>query len=118
MYILASVYVKQDKQTANSQKYKRINRPHQLMEDTSPDLNISVQYIDILKMTTYNQMKNCHYRTFLPLQDSCQMLQKEEEADRVYSVLDLFRSPRLRNTTLLLIVIWYVYSHSQTYLLT
>lgn len=48
---------------------------------------------------------------FVLLQDSCQKLQKEEEADRVYSVLDLFRTPRLRNTTLLLIAIWYVYSH-------
>jgi len=106
MYILASVYVKQDIQTANSQKYKGINRPHKLMEDTSPDFNISVQYIGILKTTIFNQMNNYHYRTFLLLQDSCQMLQKEEETDRVYSVLDLFRSPRLRNTTLLLIVIW------------
>ena len=101
-----SVYVKQDIQTANRQQYKGINRPHVLMEDTSPDLNISVQYIGILLKTTYNQMKNYHYKTFLLLQDNCQMLQKEEEADRVYSVLDLFRSPRLRNTTLLLIAIW------------
>ncbi|XP_069680629.1 organic cation transporter protein [Periplaneta americana] len=38
--------------------------------------------------------------------DSCQKLQKEEETDRVYSVLDLFKTPRLRNTTVLLIVIW------------
>ncbi|XP_063217227.1 organic cation transporter protein [Bacillus rossius redtenbacheri] len=38
--------------------------------------------------------------------DSCQKLQKEEEADKVYSVLDLFRTPRLRNITLLLITIW------------
>jgi hypothetical protein len=106
MYILVSVYVKKDIQTANSQKCKGINRPHKLMEDPSPDLKISAQYIGILKTTTYNEMNNYHYRTFLLLQDSCQMLQKEEEADRVYSVLDLFRSPRLRNTTLLLIAIW------------
>lgn len=108
MYILVSVYVKQDTQTANSQKYKGVYRPHKLTDDPSPDLNISVQYTStgILKTTTHNQMNNYHYRTFLLLQDSCQMLQKEEEADRVYSVLDLFRSPRLRNTTLLLIVIW------------
>jgi len=106
MYILVSVYVKKDIQSAKSQKHKGINRPHKLMADTSPDLNISVQQIDSLKTPTYNQMNNCHYRTFLLLQDSCQMLQKEEETDRVYSVLDLFRSPRLRNTTLLLIAIW------------
>lgn len=40
------------------------------------------------------------------LQDSCLRAQKEEENDRSYSVLDLFRTPRLRNITLLLIVIW------------
>jgi hypothetical protein len=58
---------------------------------------------------------------FVHLQDSCQKLQKEEEADKVYSVLDLFKSPRLRNTTLLLIVIWYVSSQAEpqsTFLLT
>nr|CAD7402788.1 unnamed protein product [Timema cristinae] len=38
--------------------------------------------------------------------DSCQKIQKEEETDKMYSVLDLFKSPRLRNITLLLIVIW------------
>ncbi|XP_012276481.1 organic cation transporter protein [Orussus abietinus] len=42
--------------------------------------------------------------------DSCARLQKEEEADRSYSVLDLFRSTRLRNTTILLIVIWMIIS--------
>jgi hypothetical protein len=40
MCILASVYVKQGIQIANSQKHKGINRPHtKLMEDPSPDLN-------------------------------------------------------------------------------
>ncbi|CAG2058538.1 unnamed protein product [Timema podura] len=37
--------------------------------------------------------------------DSCQKIQKEEETDKMYSVLDLFKTPRLRNITLLLIVI-------------
>nr|CAD7264162.1 unnamed protein product [Timema shepardi] len=36
--------------------------------------------------------------------DSCQKIQKEEETDKMYSVLDLFKTPRLRNITLLLIV--------------
>ncbi|XP_068085199.1 organic cation transporter protein-like [Anabrus simplex] len=38
--------------------------------------------------------------------DSCYKIQKEEEHDKTYSVLDLFRTPRMRNITLLLIVIW------------
>ena len=40
------------------------------------------------------------------VQDSCLKLKKQEDADKTYSVIDLFRSPRLRNTTLLLVVIW------------
>ncbi|KAG8305763.1 hypothetical protein J6590_062071 [Homalodisca vitripennis] len=39
-------------------------------------------------------------------QKSCMAVQKEEEAGKKYSVLDLFCSPRLRNVTILLIVIW------------
>lgn len=40
------------------------------------------------------------------LQDSCLKLKKQEDADKTYSVLDLFRSPRMRNTTILLVIIW------------
>lgn len=39
-------------------------------------------------------------------QDSCTKLQAEEDADKNYSVLDLFRSPHLRKMTILLILIW------------
>ncbi|KAK3925105.1 Organic cation transporter protein [Frankliniella fusca] len=42
--------------------------------------------------------------------DSCLKLKKQEDADKKYSVLDLFRSPRLRKTTLLLVVIWMIVS--------
>lgn len=38
--------------------------------------------------------------------DSCKKAQKEDEETKSYSVLDLFRTPRLRKITLLLIVIW------------
>ncbi|XP_015511707.1 organic cation transporter protein-like [Neodiprion virginianus] len=38
--------------------------------------------------------------------DTCARIQKEEETDRAHSVLDLFKTPRLRNITILLIVIW------------
>ncbi|XP_043248699.1 organic cation transporter protein-like [Colletes gigas] len=38
--------------------------------------------------------------------ETCAKVCKEEEADRMYSVLDLFRTPRLRNITILFIVIW------------
>ncbi|XP_053978620.1 organic cation transporter protein isoform X1 [Hylaeus volcanicus] len=38
--------------------------------------------------------------------ETCAKICKEEEADRTYSVLDLFKTPRLRNITILFIVIW------------
>ncbi|XP_015172217.1 PREDICTED: organic cation transporter protein isoform X2 [Polistes dominula] len=39
-------------------------------------------------------------------QETCAKLHKEEEADKSYSVLDLFKSPRLRKITILFIIIW------------
>nr|XP_034173980.1 organic cation transporter protein-like isoform X1 [Osmia lignaria] len=38
--------------------------------------------------------------------ETCERICKEEEADKTYSVLDLFRTPRLRKITILFIVIW------------
>lgn len=38
--------------------------------------------------------------------DSCARMQEEEAANSNYSILDLFRTPRLRRVTILLIVIW------------
>lgn len=38
--------------------------------------------------------------------DSCERLAKEDEANSNYSVLDLFKTPRLRNITILFIIIW------------
>lgn len=39
-------------------------------------------------------------------QKSCTQLQKEEAANSTYSTIDLFKTPRLRQITLLFIVIW------------
>ncbi|XP_020280185.1 organic cation transporter protein [Pseudomyrmex gracilis] len=38
--------------------------------------------------------------------ETCARMCKEQEADKTYSVVDLFKSPRLRNITILLIIIW------------
>ncbi|XP_017797048.1 PREDICTED: organic cation transporter protein [Habropoda laboriosa] len=38
--------------------------------------------------------------------ETCAKICKEEEADKTYSVLDLFRTPRLRKITVLFIVTW------------
>ncbi|KDR24330.1 Organic cation transporter protein, partial [Zootermopsis nevadensis] len=64
----------------------------------------SVNYIKFYSLSIHQITR--HYKISVTLQDSCEKLQKEEEAVRVYSVLDLFKSPRLRSTTLLLIAIW------------
>uniref|UniRef100_A0A336K3J5 CSON009535 protein n=1 Tax=Culicoides sonorensis TaxID=179676 RepID=A0A336K3J5_CULSO len=39
-------------------------------------------------------------------QASCDAIQKEEAENANYSIFDLFKTPRLRNNTILLIVIW------------
>ncbi|XP_014228129.1 organic cation transporter protein-like [Trichogramma pretiosum] len=45
-------------------------------------------------------------RVYRDFQDTCARIQKEEEADKSYSVIDLFRTKRLRNITVLLVIIW------------
>lgn len=42
--------------------------------------------------------------------NSCTKMQEDEKKNSSYSILDLFRTPRLRNTTILLIVIWMLIS--------
>ncbi|XP_044736248.1 organic cation transporter protein-like [Chrysoperla carnea] len=42
--------------------------------------------------------------------DTCNKILKEEELNKNYSVLNLFKSSRLRHTTILLIIIWMVIS--------
>lgn len=39
-------------------------------------------------------------------QNSCERLNKNEVEGKIYSAIDLFRSPRLRKITILLIIIW------------
>ncbi|XP_065361705.1 organic cation transporter protein-like [Calliphora vicina] len=43
------------------------------------------------------------YQTFI---DSCNRLRQDENKNNSYSILDLFKTPRLRRTTILLIIIW------------
>lgn len=46
------------------------------------------------------------YILFYLLQANVTKVQKEETEGKSYSVMDLFRTPRLRNITILLILIW------------
>lgn len=50
--------------------------------------------------------KHVNPRVFDEFTESCKRMQEEETSFQNYSVLDLFKTPRLRRTTLLLIVIW------------
>jgi OCT family organic cation transporter-like MFS transporter 13 len=44
--------------------------------------------------------------TYNRFKESCLTARKEEEMDKAYTVLDLFKTPRLRKITILLIVMW------------
>ncbi|VEN47358.1 unnamed protein product [Callosobruchus maculatus] len=48
--------------------------------------------------------------TYQKFRDSCMRAKKLEEEDKTYSVLDLFRTPRLRKITLIMVVLWMVIS--------
>ncbi|KAJ8676288.1 hypothetical protein QAD02_012075 [Eretmocerus hayati] len=43
------------------------------------------------------------YKNF---QETCAKIRKEQEAEKSYSVIDLFRTPRLRKITILMVLIW------------
>lgn len=50
--------------------------------------------------------RNVSPQIYKDFADSCARMQEEEAANANYSILDLFRTPRLRRVTILLIVIW------------
>uniref|UniRef100_A0A182QEZ0 Major facilitator superfamily (MFS) profile domain-containing protein n=1 Tax=Anopheles farauti TaxID=69004 RepID=A0A182QEZ0_9DIPT len=62
--------------------------------------------IGILKKFETINKKTIDAKVYQEFSDSCVRLQEEEAANSNYSVLDLFKTPRLRNITILLIVIW------------
>ncbi|KAF4533431.1 hypothetical protein B566_EDAN001156 [Ephemera danica] len=63
------------------------------------------QAIEIMKKFERINRKKLDPQIYEDFRDSCRQIQKEEEEERVYSVLDLFKTPRMRRVTLLLIVI-------------
>ncbi|XP_015590141.1 organic cation transporter protein [Cephus cinctus] len=62
--------------------------------------------IEILKKFERINRTKVPDSVYKEFKDTCARAQKEEEAGKSYSVLDLFKTPRLRNITVLLIVIW------------
>ncbi|XP_033161832.1 organic cation transporter protein [Drosophila mauritiana] len=62
--------------------------------------------VGILKKLEKGNGRQVPPQTYQIFTDSCKRMQEQEAQNGKYSVLDLFKSPRLRRTTLLLIVIW------------
>nr|XP_022915749.1 organic cation transporter protein-like [Onthophagus taurus] len=62
--------------------------------------------IDILRKFQRINKVDIKEEIYKKFEDGCNAALKEEENSKNYSVLDLFKTPRLRKVTLLLIVIW------------
>lgn len=60
----------------------------------------------ILKKFEKINRKEVSPQVYKDFSDSCARMQEEEAANSSYSLLDLFKTPRLRRITILLIVIW------------
>lgn len=62
--------------------------------------------IGILKKFEKVNGKTISPQIYKDFSDSCARMQEEEAANANYSILDLFKTPRLRRITILLILIW------------
>jgi hypothetical protein len=62
--------------------------------------------LGILKKFEKINGKEVSPQIYKDFSDSCARMQEEEAANSSYSLLDLFKTPRLRNITILLILIW------------
>lgn len=62
--------------------------------------------ITILKEMAESNKMEVPEETFAQFHENCLQLQEEEKETHSYTVLDLFKTPRLRRTTLLFVVIW------------
>ncbi|XP_025830038.1 organic cation transporter protein-like [Agrilus planipennis] len=62
--------------------------------------------IEILKKFERINGTKVDDKIYTQFSESCLRLKKQEESSKTYSVMDLFKTPRLRRITILLIVIW------------
>ncbi|KAM7358921.1 organic cation transporter protein-like [Cochliomyia hominivorax] len=60
----------------------------------------------ILKKLEKVNGKHIPPETYKNFTDSCNRLREDENKNNSYSILDLFKTPRLRRTTILLLIIW------------
>ncbi|XP_046391762.1 solute carrier family 22 member 13-like [Ischnura elegans] len=49
-------------------------------------------------------------KVYEEFRESCIKLKKEEDEEKKYSILDIFKTPRMRRTTIILIIIWMIIS--------
>ncbi|XP_023301982.2 organic cation transporter protein-like [Lucilia cuprina] len=62
--------------------------------------------VSILKKLEKINGKHITPEIYQNFTDSCNRLRQDENKNNSYSILDLFKTPRLRRTTILLIIIW------------
>ncbi|XP_075168893.1 carcinine transporter-like [Haematobia irritans] len=62
--------------------------------------------IDILKKLAKGNRREVSEQTFETFRESCLKLQQEEEQNSSYSIMDMFRTPRMRRTTIILVIVW------------
>lgn len=62
--------------------------------------------VSILKKLEKVNGKHISPETYQNFTDSCLKLRQEETTNQSHSIMDLFKTPRLRRTTILLIIIW------------
>ncbi|CAG9857803.1 unnamed protein product [Phyllotreta striolata] len=62
--------------------------------------------IKILKRIEKVNKMDVTEKVYDQFRSSCAKALKEEDADRTYTVIDLFKSPRLRKTTFILVTLW------------
>lgn len=66
----------------------------------------STKAISILRRFEKINRVTIQPEVYTEFSQTCERLAKEEEANSSYSILDLFRTPRLRSITVLFIIIW------------
>lgn len=62
--------------------------------------------IKIMKHIAEMNRKEVDQSVYDRFEDSCRAMRKNEETHKSYSMLDLFKTPRIRNITILLIIMW------------
>ncbi|KAG8228027.1 hypothetical protein J437_LFUL003663 [Ladona fulva] len=66
--------------------------------------------IVIMKKFEKINRKHVDPKIYEEFRESCQRIKKEDEEEKTYSIIDLFKTPRMRRITILLVLIWMIIS--------